>query len=131
MDRKKVLELDKICRLCISERKEMRPLFSEKVPEMLMDCTSVRVEPTEGWPDKICVQCVHAVSRNHAFKTLVERSDKELREYIRGLTVALVMEEQQQQEAANAKQQLQLERVQFINSFISWKNLIDNVARDS
>eukprot|EP00099_Drosophila_melanogaster_P020171 NP_611594.1 uncharacterized protein Dmel_CG10321, isoform A [Drosophila melanogaster] len=112
MDRKKVLELDKICRLCISERKEMRPLFSEKVPEMLMDCTSVRVEPTEGWPDKICVQCVHAVSRNHAFKTLVERSDKELREYIRGLTVALVMEEQQQQEAANAKQQLQLERKQ-------------------
>ncbi|XP_039479713.1 zinc finger protein 853 [Drosophila santomea] len=112
MDRKKVLELDKICRLCISERKEMRPLFSEKVPEMLMDCTSVRVEPTEGWPDKICVQCVHAVSRNHAFKTLVERSDKELREYIRGLTVALVMEEQQQQEAASAKQQLQLERKQ-------------------
>jgi len=44
MDRKKVLELDKICRLCISERKEMRPLFSEKVPEMLMDCTSVRVQ---------------------------------------------------------------------------------------
>ncbi|XP_043645496.1 zinc finger protein 853 [Drosophila teissieri] len=112
MDRKKVLELDKICRLCISERKEMRPLFSEKVPEMLMDCTSVRVEPTEGWPDKICVQCVHAVSRNHAFKTLVERSDKELREYIRGLTVALVLEEQQQQEAASAKQQLQLERKQ-------------------
>ncbi|XP_016978062.1 zinc finger protein 853 [Drosophila rhopaloa] len=109
MDRKKVLELDKICRLCISERKEMRPLFSEKVPEMLMDCTNVRVEPTEGWPDKICVQCVHAVSRNHAFKTLVERSDKELREYIRGLTVALVMEEQQ---AATAKQQLQLERKQ-------------------
>ncbi|XP_017054164.2 zinc finger protein 853 [Drosophila ficusphila] len=87
----------------------MRPLFSEKVPEMLMDCTNVRVEPTEGWPDKICVQCVHAVSRNHAFKTLVERSDKELREYICGLTVALVMEEQQ---AANAKQQLQLERKQ-------------------
>ncbi|XP_017078295.1 zinc finger protein 853 [Drosophila eugracilis] len=110
MDRKKVLELDKICRLCTSERKEMRPLFSEKVPEMLMDCTNVRVEPTEGWPDKICVQCVHAVSRNHAFKTLVERSDKELREYIRGLTVAQVMEEQQA--AANAKQQLQLERKQ-------------------
>ncbi|KAH8401013.1 hypothetical protein KR009_002427 [Drosophila setifemur] len=123
MDRKKVLELDKICRLCISERKEMRPLFSEKVPEMLMDCTSVRVEPTEGWPNKICVQCVHAVSRNHAFKTLVERSDKELREYIKGLTVRLVMEEQQQQqqqhlqqqqqsEAASAKHQQQLERKQ-------------------
>ncbi|KAH8316218.1 hypothetical protein KR067_002465 [Drosophila pandora] len=116
MDRKKDLNLDKICRLCISERKEMRPLFSEKVPEMLMDCTSVRIEPTEGWPDKICVQCVHAVSRNHAFKTLVERSDKELREYIKGLTVRLVMEEQaqqqQQQSAASAKQQQQQERKQ-------------------
>ncbi|BFG05853.1 transcriptional repressor CTCF [Drosophila madeirensis] len=109
MDRKKALELDKICRLCISERKEMRPLFSEKVPEMLMDCTSVRIVPTEGWPDKICVQCVHSVSRNHAFKTLVERSDKELREYITGLTVRMAMEEQS---AANAKHQQQQERKQ-------------------
>ncbi|XP_030387868.1 zinc finger protein 853 [Scaptodrosophila lebanonensis] len=98
MDRKKVLELDKICRVCISERKEMRPLFSEKVPEMLMDCTSVRVEPTEGWPDKICVQCVHAVSRNHAFKSLVERSDKELREYIKSLTVRLDQSQAQKQQ---------------------------------
>ncbi|XP_017018868.1 uncharacterized protein [Drosophila kikkawai] len=115
MDRKKALELDKICRLCISERKEMRPLFSEKVPEMLMDITNVHVEPTEGWPDKICVQCVHAVSRNHAFKTLVERSDKELREYINGLTVRLVAEEQTaaaKQQALERKQQKQFQKQQ-------------------
>lgn len=30
---------------------------------------------------------MHSVSRCHAFKTLVERSDRELREYIKGLTV--------------------------------------------
>uniref|UniRef100_A0A1A9WIG6 Protein krueppel n=1 Tax=Glossina brevipalpis TaxID=37001 RepID=A0A1A9WIG6_9MUSC len=93
MDRKKVLELDKICRVCICERKDMRPLFSEKVAEMLMECASVNVEQTEGWPDKICVQCVHSVSRCHAFKMLAERSDKELREYIKSLTVRVLIDD--------------------------------------
>ena len=93
MERKKVLELDKICRVCIAERKDMRPLFSEKIAEMLMECATVNIENTEGWPDKICVQCVHAVSRCHAFKKQVERSDKELREYIKSLTVRVVIEE--------------------------------------
>ncbi|XP_053963911.1 zinc finger protein 853 [Anastrepha ludens] len=93
MERKKVLELDKICRVCIAERKDMRPLFSEKIAEMLMECASVNIEDTEGWPDKICIQCVHSVSRCHAFKKLVERSDKELREYIKSLTVRVVIED--------------------------------------
>lgn len=41
----------------------------------------------DGWPDKICIQCVHQVSRCHAFKKRVENSDKELRQYIKGITV--------------------------------------------
>lgn len=75
----------------------MRPLFSEKVADMLMECASINVKPTEGWPDKICVQCLHSVSRCHAFKMLAERSDKELREYINSLTICVVIDE-----AANA-----------------------------
>ena len=100
-----MLELDKICRVCISERKDMRPLFSEKVAEMLVEFASVKVESTEGWPDKICVQCVHQISRCHAFKALVERSDRELREYIKSLTVRVVIEEQEQKQLQQQQQQ--------------------------
>lgn len=47
----------------------------------------MKLDNTDGWPDKICVQCVHQVSRCHAFKSRVEKSDQELRQYIKGITV--------------------------------------------
>ncbi|CAD7086984.1 unnamed protein product [Hermetia illucens] len=83
----KNLELDKICRVCLAAKKDMRPLFGEMVADMLMECARVQIDNTDGWPDKICVQCVHQVSRCHAFKTRVEKSDRELRNYIKKLTV--------------------------------------------
>lgn len=46
-----------------------------------------QIDNTDGWPDKICVQCVHQVSRCHAFKNRVEKSDQQLRQYIKGITV--------------------------------------------
>lgn len=83
----KNLELDKICRVCLAAKKDMRPLFGEMVVDMLMECARVQILNTDGWPDKICIQCIHQVSRCHAFKLRVERSDQELRNYIKGLTV--------------------------------------------
>lgn len=83
----KNLELDKICRICLTAKKDMRPLFGEMVAEMLMEFSQIHLDNTDGWPDKICVQCVHQVSRCHAFKKRVESSDKELRQYIKGITV--------------------------------------------
>lgn len=47
----------------------------------------MQLDQTDGWPDKICIQCVHQVSRCHAFKSRVEKSDEELRQYIKGITV--------------------------------------------
>jgi hypothetical protein len=85
----KNVELDKICRVCLSVKKEMQPLFAEQVAEMLMDCTRIKVEDLDGWPDKICIQCVHQVSRSHAFKQRVEKTDNTLRQYIKGLTVVI------------------------------------------
>lgn len=46
-----------------------------------------QLENADGWPDKICIQCVHQVSRCHAFKKRVENSDNELHKYIKGITV--------------------------------------------
>lgn len=45
------------------------------------------MDNTDGWPDKICIQCVHQVSRCHAFKLRAEKADLQLREYIKGITV--------------------------------------------
>lgn len=39
----KTLELDKVCRVCLTVKKDMRPLFGEMVAEMLMDCTRIQV----------------------------------------------------------------------------------------
>lgn len=48
-----------------------------------------QIEQLDGWPDKICIQCIHQVSRCHAFKTRVEKSDTTLRQYIKGITVVV------------------------------------------
>lgn len=85
----KNLELDKICRICLAMKKEMRPLFGEMVAEMLMEIAKIQIEQLDGWPDKICIQCIHQVSRCHAFKTRVEKSDSTLRQYIKGITVVV------------------------------------------
>lgn len=37
MDEVKTLELDKVCRVCLTTKKEMRPLYGEMVAEMLME----------------------------------------------------------------------------------------------
>lgn len=88
----KNLELDKVCRCCLTVKKEMRPLFGESIAEMLTQCVQIQVEKTDGWPDKICMQCVQQVCRFHGFKQRLEKLDQQLRDYIKGLTV--VVEEQ-------------------------------------
>lgn len=42
----KTLELDKICRICLTAKKDMRPLFGERVAEMLMEFSQVQVNKT-------------------------------------------------------------------------------------
>uniref|UniRef100_A0A182YI57 Protein krueppel n=1 Tax=Anopheles stephensi TaxID=30069 RepID=A0A182YI57_ANOST len=83
------IELDKICRICLAVKKDMRPLFGEMIAEMLMEIAKIQIEQMDGWPDKICLQCIHQVSRCHAFKSRVEKSDSALRQYIKGITVAV------------------------------------------
>lgn len=67
----------------------------------------LQLENTDGWPDKICIQCVHQVSRCHAFKKRIETSDKELRQYIKGITV-VVEEPLSQMEIHSTQQQHQV-----------------------
>lgn len=85
----KNVELDKICRVCLTPKKEMRPLFGELIADMLMEVANVSLEYIDGWPNQICLPCIHQISRCHAFKSRVEKADAQLREYIKGLTVVV------------------------------------------
>lgn len=88
IDSLKNIELDKICRVCLCKKQSMRPLFGElSLVELLMEITSCKIDNIDGWPDKVCLQCIHQISRFHAFKTRVEKADTSLRDYIKGLTV--------------------------------------------
>lgn len=69
--------------------------------------TTKKLENADGWPDKICIQCVHQVSRCHAFKKRVESSNKELHRYIKGITV-IVEEPQVQTVQLKTEQEIHL-----------------------
>ncbi|PZC83603.1 hypothetical protein B5X24_HaOG207586 [Helicoverpa armigera] len=77
----KPLQFDKICRACLEIKKDMRPLFEQLTATMLMGISKVQVAVGDGLPPQLCLQCVHQISRCHAFKDLVERNDVTLREH--------------------------------------------------
>ncbi|KAI8442352.1 hypothetical protein MSG28_005878 [Choristoneura fumiferana] len=75
------LKFDQICRACLQIKKDMRPLFEQLTATMLMGISKVQVAVGDGLPAQLCLQCVHQISRCHAFKDLVERNDVTLREH--------------------------------------------------
>lgn len=58
------LDMDRICRLCCTEKNRMRPLFKHrgKYPfslcQMIYATAQVEVDPNDGLPQKICALCV-------------------------------------------------------------------------
>lgn len=52
----KTLELDKICRVCLTVKKDMRPLFGEMIAELLMECARIQVmTPTANCYNVLCI----------------------------------------------------------------------------
>ncbi|CAH1980639.1 unnamed protein product [Acanthoscelides obtectus] len=76
------LQIDKICRACLSEKGDMRPLFGACLDEMLNSFASIEVHQGDGFPSLMCLQCVLQCSRAYTFKQLCEKSDNILREYL-------------------------------------------------
>lgn len=131
------MELEKICRLCLTIKKDMRNLFTENIISMLEEFCSVKViflqkkakekllhkffinfqiTKESGWPCLICSQCVHQVSRCHSFKNKIEKSDEQLKQYIKSLTVIVeepIIKEMPQQRIPDIKphiQEIQIQR---------------------
>ncbi|KAF5269214.1 hypothetical protein FQR65_LT02515 [Abscondita terminalis] len=76
------LALDKICRACLSESVNMKPLFGSCLDEMFVNFASIQVHENDGLPNLMCVRCVLLCSRAYAFKQLCEKNDKILKQYI-------------------------------------------------
>ncbi|CAH1112096.1 unnamed protein product [Psylliodes chrysocephalus] len=76
------MKLNKICRTCLLEKANLKPLFEACVPNMLMSCASIQVIQGDGLPNQICTQCLQNVNRSYTFKQLCEKSDMELRNYL-------------------------------------------------
>ncbi|XP_026273902.1 zinc finger protein 583-like [Frankliniella occidentalis] len=83
-------DFNRICRLCLIEEYSLVPIFDEgklsrqTVPlsQQMMSIASLKLSSCDGLPNKICHSCLNQVHRSYEFKTLCERSDATLRQFI-------------------------------------------------
>uniref|UniRef100_A0A6P7G3Y1 Zinc finger protein 260-like n=1 Tax=Diabrotica virgifera virgifera TaxID=50390 RepID=A0A6P7G3Y1_DIAVI len=76
------MKFNKICRTCLLEKANLKPLFEACVANMLMSCSAIQVIQGDGLPNQICTQCLQSVNRAYTFKQLCEKSDMALRSYL-------------------------------------------------
>ncbi|XP_075970501.1 uncharacterized protein LOC142972930 isoform X2 [Anticarsia gemmatalis] len=76
----------KSCRICLTNKKPLCPLFRYKLSgnyaEMLTAIADVKVASNDGLPEKICLKCCTTLEKAYLLKTVAERSDKKLRKII-------------------------------------------------
>ncbi|KAF7269096.1 uncharacterized protein LOC143202427 [Rhynchophorus ferrugineus] len=100
------LQIDKICRACLMEKGDMKPLFGACLDEMLHNFTSLEITENDEYPHLMCVQCVLQCSRAYTFKQLCEKSDTILRQYLSPEFQAL-LNQQQEQSHSQVKKELE------------------------
>ncbi|CAB3242863.1 unnamed protein product [Arctia plantaginis] len=76
----------KSCRICLTNKKPLCPLFRYKLSgnyaEMLTAIADVKVFSNDGLPEKICLKCCTTLEKAYLLKTVAERSDKKLRKIL-------------------------------------------------
>ncbi|XP_021200927.1 zinc finger protein 239 isoform X1 [Helicoverpa armigera] len=76
----------KSCRICLTNKKPLCPLFRYKLSgnyaEMLTAIADVKVSSNDGLPEKICLKCCTTLEKAYLLKTVAERSDKKLRKIL-------------------------------------------------
>lgn len=134
------LQIDKICRACLMERKDMKPLFGACLDEMLQYFTSIDMSPDDDLPHLMCIQCVLQCSRAYTFKQLCEKSDSILRQYQSPAFQALLnqqadeshnqvkkeLEEQLTFQGSEVKIIMDHSKNDFNNEFVTYEDKSDN-----
>ncbi|KAF2905261.1 hypothetical protein ILUMI_00912 [Ignelater luminosus] len=68
-------KFSKICRTCLIEKVNMRPIFDAYVADMLMECANVQVVENDGLPKTICLQCLQQVNRRFCKSSSGKKGD--------------------------------------------------------
>ncbi|CAH0604547.1 unnamed protein product [Chrysodeixis includens] len=78
---------DRVCRLCLSSRGELLPIFpttssDDSEPPVLAvkikDCVSVQINENDDLPTNVCRKCMDNVNNWHVFKNVCERTQNKL-----------------------------------------------------
>ncbi|EFA03089.1 zinc finger protein ZFP2 [Tribolium castaneum] len=81
--RMRLINVNKVCRTCLSERGHLREIFSTKLPKMMENCASIQVCENDELPPHVCITCFHLIAKFYTFKKKMERSDRILRTYLK------------------------------------------------
>ncbi|XP_050666487.1 zinc finger protein 91-like [Leptidea sinapis] len=82
---------DSVCRLCLSSRGELLPIFpttssddteSPALASKIKDCVSVQIHENDELPTNVCRKCVENVNNWHIFKSVCERTQNKLQSLI-------------------------------------------------
>ncbi|XP_049866917.1 zinc finger protein 91-like [Pectinophora gossypiella] len=83
---------DRVCRLCLSSRGELLPIFpttssDDSEPPILAskikDCVDVQITENDELPTNVCKKCVDNVHNWHIFKSVCERTQNKLQSLIK------------------------------------------------
>ncbi|XP_053625048.1 zinc finger protein Xfin-like [Plodia interpunctella] len=83
---------DSVCRLCLSSRDELLPIFpttssDDSEPPVLArkikDCVSVQISKNDELPTNVCRKCMNNVNNWHIFKSVCERTQNKLESLIK------------------------------------------------
>ncbi|GLV42045.1 uncharacterized protein CBL_04996 [Carabus blaptoides fortunei] len=82
-----IINLNELCRLCLSKEDELIPIFNEDDPIPLtlriMACVSLEVFDGDGLPNMICHSCKFQLEKSYTFKKKCESSDLKLRRHLK------------------------------------------------
>ncbi|KDR15514.1 hypothetical protein L798_10580, partial [Zootermopsis nevadensis] len=84
-----IINVDKVCRLCMEEAKVLLPIFKEDfsyesvlLPHRIMAFAAIQMCPGDGLPNNICPKCVEQANTAYEFKEKCEASDSKLRAHL-------------------------------------------------
>ncbi|XP_072390159.1 uncharacterized protein [Diabrotica undecimpunctata] len=75
-------KLKNVCRICITGKRYMRNIYRTKIPKMLKACYLSEISENDGLPNKICGNCILAITKIYNFKKNVEHNTRILREIV-------------------------------------------------
>ncbi|XP_008198933.1 zinc finger protein 32 isoform X2 [Tribolium castaneum] len=95
MENVRTLDLDKICRTCLTENKDMFSIFSQLyevhsqesdipcIDEILSKISSIKAVRNDGFPSLICTKCIDLAHTSFNFQKLCNRSQNILETFVK------------------------------------------------